>query len=97
MNGVVVALAFHVRQQGMEKIGPLIIAARGGSADKSHGRQDARRKRSVLSGEVVQGDADLLEIVAALHSPGSLASGLHGRKQQRDQDADDRDDHKQLD
>jgi hypothetical protein len=45
----------------------------------------------------VHRQADLLEIIAALHAPCGLARRLHGREQERDQDADDRDDHKQLD
>jgi hypothetical protein len=45
---------------------------------------------------VVQRDADLLEIIAAAHSPGRLAGSLNGRKQQRDQNTDDRDYDKKL-
>ena len=40
---------------------------------------------------------DLLEIVDTLHAPGSLASRLHGRQQECDQDGDDRDHHQKLD
>ena len=36
-------------------------------------------------------------VVAALHSPRRLACRLHGRQQQRNQNADDRDDHQQFD
>ena len=44
-----------------------------------------------------QRQSQLLEIVAALRPPGGLPSGLNGRQQQRDQNADDGDDHQQLD
>ena len=46
---------------------------------------------------VVQGQADLLQVVDALRPPGRLAGGLDGGQQQRDQDRDDRDHHQQLD
>ena len=46
---------------------------------------------------VVRGQGDLLEIVRALHPPRRLAGRLHGGQQQCDQDADDGDDHEQLD
>jgi hypothetical protein len=42
---------------------------------------------------ILQGQAELLEIADALGSPGRLAGRLHGRQQQRDQDADDGDHH----
>jgi hypothetical protein len=40
---------------------------------------------------VVRGQPKLLEVVAALHTTRGLASGLHGREQQGDQDANDGD------
>ena len=46
---------------------------------------------------VVQGEADLLEVVDALGTPGRLARRLHGGQQQGDQHGDDRDDHQQFD
>src|SRR5262249_55535342 len=46
---------------------------------------------------VVQGQANLLEVVRAAHPRGGLADLLDGRQQQADQDADDGDDHQQLD
>ena len=46
---------------------------------------------------IVQCQADLLEIIGAAAAPGRLAGGLHGRKQECDQDGDDRDDDQQLD
>ena len=46
---------------------------------------------------VVQGQADLLEVVDALGTPGGFAGRLDGGQQQGDQDADDADDHEQFD
>src|SRR5262249_37832152 len=46
---------------------------------------------------VVQGQADLLEVVRTLHACGGLADLLHGRQQQPDEDADDGDDDQKLD
>ena len=45
----------------------------------------------------VQGQADLLQVVDALGPPRRLACGLDGGQEQGDQDADDRDDHQELD
>jgi len=36
-------------------------------------------------------------VVTALHAASRFASGLHGRQQQRDQNADDGDNHQQFD
>jgi hypothetical protein len=46
---------------------------------------------------IQRGQADLLQVVGALGPAGGLPRGLHRRQQQRDQDADDGDDHQQLD
>src|SRR5262249_48505124 len=46
---------------------------------------------------VVDGQADLLEVVLALHACGGLADLLHGGQQQADQDGEDGDDDEQLD
>jgi hypothetical protein len=40
---------------------------------------------------------DLLEVILALRSPGGLASRLDGGQQQGNEDANDRNDHQQLD
>ena len=58
-----------------------------------------RPKRQALKRVVIvlQRQANLLEMVAALHAAGGLAGGLHGGQQQRDQHADDGDHHQQLD
>ena len=45
---------------------------------------------------VVQRETDLPEIVRALDSKSGFAGGLHRKQQHGNQDADDRDHHKQL-
>jgi len=45
----------------------------------------------------LKGQTDLLQVVCALDPAGRLSSRLHGRQQQGDQDADDRDHDQQLD
>jgi hypothetical protein len=45
----------------------------------------------------VRRQAELLEIVRALGTPGRFSGGLNRRKEESDEDADDRDDHQQLD
>ena len=51
-----------------------------------------KRKRLLHIVIVLQRQANLLQVVAALHAAGRLAGRLHGRQQQRDQHADDGDD-----
>jgi hypothetical protein len=46
---------------------------------------------------VVQGEAELVQVVLALRPAGGLARLLNRRQQQRDQDGDDRNHHQQLD
>ncbi len=55
--------------------------------------------RQVLVGRVIVVDsqADLFEIVAALHPPRRFARRLNGRQQKSHEDADDGDHHEQLD
>jgi hypothetical protein len=55
------------------------------------------RERVVRVMVIVEGQAVLLEIVSALHSPSGFASRLHGREKQRDQDPNDCNYHQQLD
>src|SRR5262249_26176611 len=45
---------------------------------------------------ILQSQADLLEMVAALHAAGCFAGSLHCRQQQGDEHADDGDHHQQL-
>ena len=47
--------------------------------------------------KVVQGDADLFEVVAALHSSSGFSCGLHGGQEQCDEHSDDGDDDEQFD
>ena len=46
---------------------------------------------------VLQGHAQLPEIVLAMGAPGRFAGRLDGRQEQADQDADDGDHHQQFD
>ena len=73
----ILVLLVHVAGVGHKLIGGADVAR----------REDAHRLHIV-----VQRQADLFEIVHASGAPGRLASILHGRKQERDQDSDDRDD-----
>jgi len=47
--------------------------------------------------DVVHGQAELAEIVLALHAAGCFAGRLYGRQEQRDEDTDDGDDDEKLD
>ena len=59
---------------------------------------EARRREPAHRGViVVQGHAELPGVAEALGPPRSLPGGLDRRQQQRNQDADDRDDHQQFD
>jgi hypothetical protein len=62
------------------------------------------RRKGVAHGEgviliviILCGQADLLEIVRTLDTPGGLACCLHGGQKQGDQHGDDRDHHQELD
>ena len=58
----------------------------------------ATSRKELLCVLVLQaGGRHLLQIVGADRPPGRLAGGLHGRQQQRDQNADDRNHDQQLD
>ena len=60
-------------------------------------RDNAAGRENVVGLRViVQRQAELLELVAALDAPGRFSRRLHRRQQQRDQDADDRNDHQQF-
>jgi hypothetical protein len=47
--------------------------------------------------ESVKCQADLLEMIAALHAPCSFPRGLNRRQQQRNENADDRENNQQFD
>ena len=61
------------------------------------GRPFAPGERAEGALVVVQGQADLLQVVRALGAAGRLAGRLHGGQQQGDQDGDDGDHDQQLD
>ena len=58
-------------------------------ADVGFGPEVAGGKIALLLMVDVQGQAHLLEIVLALQSPGRFPRALHGRQQQRHENADD--------
>ncbi len=57
----------------------------------------ARRKHQIGIVVVVQGDADLMEVVSTLRSARRLAGRLHGWQEKGRKDADDCYDHEQFD
>ncbi len=57
----------------------------------------ACRRGFISSVVVVQGQADLLQVVDALRTAGRFAGGLYGRQQKRDEHADDGNHHQELD
>ena len=75
--------------------GPASVGSRPGD---SEGVARALAKGQDLEGAevVVAGEADLLEVVGALSSPGRLSSRLHGGQKKSDQNGDDGDDDKQA-
>ncbi len=46
---------------------------------------------------IVQSQRHLLEVIGALNAPRRLTGRLHGGEQERDENADDGDDHQKLD
>src|SRR5262249_33854757 len=60
-------------------------------------RHRARRQDAVDALVVVQGEAELLQVIGAAHACGGLAHLLHGGEQEADEDGDDRYHHQQLD
>ena len=82
-----------VRQQLHQ---PTHVVALGHVVDRALLVDRARRQHVVGRLVVLQGDAELGQVVQALRPPGGLPRGLNGRQQQRDQNADDRDHHQQL-
>ena len=72
---------------------------RGPAAAHRGGRAGAAAAGEVAEGAVVvvEGEADLLEVVGALQARGRIADLLDGGQQQADQDGDDGDHHQQFD
>src|SRR5262245_21920117 len=68
------------------------VAARSRAVVAAHWRECVVRRVVV-----VQAEADLLEIVGALHPVGGLPDLLNGREKQADQDRDDGDDDEEFD
>ena len=56
----------------------------------------ARRKAADRRVVALHGEAQLLQVVGTLHPPRGFPRRLHRRQEQRNQDADDRDDGQQL-
>src|SRR5262249_20248260 len=85
VDGVLLDERQHLRDPPpADRVGAVVVVLAGGQP-------------AVDVVEGVQGDADLLEVVAALHSAGGLTDLLDGGQQQADQDGDDRYHHQQLD
>src|SRR5207244_10622833 len=74
-----------------------IIDAISGACLHPRSLQVGGRKDLLNALVVVQGDPDLFKVVDALGAPSRFACRLDGRQQKGDEDADDRDDHEQLD
>ncbi len=55
------------------------------------------REAAVGHMKTVQRQPDLFQVITAANASGGLAGGLHRRQQQRNQNADDRNHHQQLD
>ena len=94
IRGVVERLLFEVTED------PDILAEVGVGCQDTPGFQDrigGGREAVVGLVVVVDAQADLLQVVHALHAPCSLARRLNGRQQQRDQYRDNRDDNEQFD
>jgi hypothetical protein len=67
--------------------------ATAGDAD----HHETGREKLIDVGVVMGGQADLLQIVAALTPAGGFARRLNGRQQEGDQHGDNRDDDQELD
>ena len=84
INAVVDGELLHlIQREGEPAPAGTVVVKRHGI----HQRQIARWKGADGSVVVVQGDADLLQIVGALDAPGGLARGLDSGQQQGDQTA----------
>ncbi len=90
----------------MNAVQPRLVEEDGAGSARAEGvgnragevrRLAAGREGAVGTLVVVQGQADLLQVVDALRAAGRLRGRLDGGEQQGDQDGDDRDHHQQLD
>ena len=79
---------------GQKKDHPALARQRAGIG----GRRPHRcREEAARVVEVMQGEADLLQVVFALDAIGGLAHLLHGRQQQADEHGNDGNHHQQFD
>ena len=88
---VVGAEEWALLELGQDHGDKALVDSVAGAGDGAHGQHVAGRQVAR------QSDPDLLQIILALHPPRRGPGRLDGRHQQRRQDADDRDDHQQLD
>ena len=94
---IVQGLLFHVGQN-IEDPAARLLAVESPIGISDPILAPAAGRKETLGLFVVQAsERKLFEIVGALQTPGRLTRRLHSRQQQRDQDADDRNDHEQFD
>ncbi len=99
-SGVVgIGVEIHPRiQRGRVEVGEQVrISRKATSLPIHHSSHAARGKPAVRFVVVVQRQANLLEVIPALKSPGGFPGRLHRGEQERDQDTDDGDHHQQFD
>src|SRR5262249_51832718 len=85
-------LLLQVRQQRQQPAGPVVRLLIG-----SERVQLPRREHLIRAVVVVQGQADLAQVVGALHPGGCLGDFLPRRQQQADENRNNGDDDQQLD
>jgi hypothetical protein len=87
-----------IEENARIKVGQEVRVCRKASAlSIDHVPQTARRKGSVSAVIGVHGQSDLFEMVPALDSPGRFPGRLDRGQQQADQDAENCNDHQNLD
>ena len=96
---------FQAAEQAAKQGDPVAVArlvvgqvwCRGGPGRTPKAKAHAAGGRAAMGAFViVDGQAELLEVVLALGSPGGLAGLLNGGEQEGDQDRDDGDDDQEL-
>ncbi len=87
-------LLFEVGQQ---ERAPAVVDAILDAGRTERPFDPTRRESAVRVFKVVQGQADVLQIAAALNAVGGLAYLLHRRQQDADEHSDDGEHHQQLD